>query len=202
MTSPTPQNPDADQFQPLLHTLRDTTYKVLLFRGIIGIVIGLLLLIVPAITAATLGIFFAISLATWLIFDGAGSISVSLKRKKLDAPQWGWLMTAGIITILVGIAIIIFPLSFAAAGSLLVLWMLAIGVIISGVVQIADRHSGNSNTILGVINLIFGIIMVILLFANPAATLVAMIWIAGVYSVVFGILSIILAFQIRPAKQS
>ncbi|MFE1513969.1 DUF308 domain-containing protein [Corynebacterium bovis] len=86
-------------------------------------------------------------------------------------------------------------------GSLLVLWLLAVGLVIQGVIEFIDTRLGGWGILLGVVNIIFGVLIGILLLTHPASSLAALVWLAGIYGIVFGIAAIVSAFRVRSAGQ-
>ena len=176
-------------------------FRVLLIRGIFALILGVLLFIAPAVSAAVVGTFIALAIGVWLVIDGIGTISLAFTRRRGGAQGWGWTLAGGIIALLAAVAIIVFPLTFAVVGSLLVLWLLAVGLVIQGVIEFIDTRLGGGGILLGVVNIIFGVLIGILLLTHPASSLAALVWLAGIYGIVFGIAAIVSAFRVRSAGQ-
>lgn len=201
-TSPdsTPRNAaPASLLAGLGEDLRKRTFTWLLVRGILALILGILLFVAPGFGAAAIGIFVAFSIGLWLIMDGTILCSMALRDKKVGAAKWGWVLAGGILTLLSGLVVLIFPLAIAAFLGLFILWTMAIALVLRGVADLGDRHLGGWGIALGVINILFGVVFAILLFANPTSALVSLVWVAGVYGVVFGVTGIVTAFRVRNA---
>ena len=113
---------------------------VLLIEGIVGIVVGLLVFILPTLATA-LALLYVI--AAWAIITGIFEIGAGFMLGASIGR--GWLIAiAGIISVLFGIVLIIRP----GAGILSLIWLLGIYAIIFGVLLIVRafqfRSSGAS----------------------------------------------------------
>lgn len=180
--------------------LRKHAFTWLLVRGILALLLGLLLFLAPTVGAAAIGIFVAVSIGVWLIFDGAIICALAFRAKGVGATGWGWGLAAGILTILAGLGALIFPLAIAAFLGLFILWALALGLVVRGVAELGERRLGGWGIALGVIDILFGISFAILLIANPGSALVSLVWVGGIYGVIFGIAGIVTAFSVRKAR--
>ena len=96
----------------------------LVAEGIVGIVVAAITYLQPAITA----IAFAYIVAAWAIVTGALAVVTALRARVHVPGDWFWLLS-GIISIVLGIAIAIFPL----AGVLAYTYMIGFYAIIAGV---------------------------------------------------------------------
>lgn len=169
----------------------------LLVRGILAVVLALLFFFAPAIAGTAAALFIVIVVAIWLIADGISSISAGITAQKRSLPGAGWTIAGGVVSILAGICALIFPLSTAAFGGLLVLWILAFGAIARGAAELFGTNIGGWTRVLGGLNVVLGILMAVVVFLNPAAALTALIWVAAVYTLIFGIAAIAAAFAAR-----
>lgn len=179
--------------------LRKHTFTWLLVRGVLAIILGILLLAAPGVGAAAIGIFVAVSIGVWLILDGAIVCALALRVKGAGAPAWGWALAGGILAILAGLVVMIFPLASAALVGLFILWAMALGLILRGAAELGDRRLGGWGVALGVINILFGAVFAIILFTNPASALISLVWVAGIYGLVCGVAEIVTAFRVRSA---
>lgn len=180
--------------------LKKTSFSWLLIRGIVAVLLGILLLLAPGLGAATVGVFIVVCIGVWLIIDGFATSALAFRERKAGAPGWGWTLAGGIAAILAGVLALIFPLSIAAFGGLMILWFMAIGLFVRGALEIGSRRLGGWGIALGILNILFGILFVFVIIMNPAAALVSLVWVAAIYGIVFGIAAIALAFQVRKAK--
>lgn len=95
-----------------------------LLEGIAGVVAGFLALIWPGITAVVLVLFVGI----WAIMTGLFEVWAAVRLREQIKGEF-WLGLAGVISVLFGIYVIIFP----GAGILSVLWLIAIFAIAFGI---------------------------------------------------------------------
>lgn len=171
-----------------------------MIRGIVAVLLGILLLLAPGLGAATVGVFIVVCIGVWLIIDGFATSALAFRERKAGASGWGWTLAGGIAAILAGVLALIFPLSIAAFGGLMILWFMAIGLFVRGALEIGSRRLGGWGIALGILNILFGILFVFVIIMNPAVALVSLVWVAAIYGIVFGIAAIVLAFQVRKAK--
>jgi len=96
--------------------------------GIIDLVIGIYLIVNPAVSMAVLPYI----LAFWLIFRGISIIGYSLDLKKYNVKGWGWYLFFGILAILCAIAIFWQP----GVGALSIVYLVAFTMLFIGVFRI------------------------------------------------------------------
>ncbi len=75
------------------------------FQGIAGIVIGVLALRYPATVAAVIVIFFAF----WALVVGLFQVATAFGLRGLGQRSWGWVLTSGLLTALLGLYFLINP---------------------------------------------------------------------------------------------
>ena len=146
----------------------------------------------PDAVALVIGIW----IGAWLFVDGILTI-VNANTARKAGLSWGWELTAGIIFIIVGLLIFIAPLAFAMLSGVLVLWFMAFGMLLRGIFSLASKAYRGWSKLLGVIDIIFAIILMIVVFTSPAAAVTALLWVIGVYAILFGIFLIVMAFMAR-----
>jgi len=95
-----------------------------LLAGVAGIVVGVITFFYPGITALTLGWF----ISAWAIVTGIFEIGAAFRLRK-DVPGEIFLITAGLLSVIVGIALFFFPLAALLAW----VWVVATYAIIAGV---------------------------------------------------------------------
>ena len=166
---------------------RAVPWLIPLIEGIALIIIGILLFTNPAATIVVLAQVLAIY---WLISGIMEIVSLFLDRS-----AWGLKLLGGIIGIWAGLFIINNPLSGTLALGLGVVIILGIQALILGVIHIlqAFRGAGWGMGVLGIINIIFGL----LLLGNTLIAAATLPWVLGAFAIVGGIAAIVMAFRLR-----
>src|ERR1700712_1275897 len=72
-------------------------WKALLIEGILLVVLGLAAMIVPPLASLAL----TIVVGAYFLAEGVATIMYALEHKKELSERWGWLLTAGIMDILI-----------------------------------------------------------------------------------------------------
>lgn len=183
------RNP-ADFFE----SLRKHGFQFLLWRGILAVLVGLLLIISPFASATVFGII----VGSWMIVDGLSTSGLAFDLKKQNS-RWGWVLADGIIQIIFGIAVIIFPVAFSVVSAFFIIGFMAIGLVLSGIVELsapAEDRTGWSIAV-GIINILFGVLLGVLSILNPVDNVVTLSWVAGIFGIAIGISLIVLAVRVR-----
>lgn len=176
---------------------------VIVLRGVLAIVFGIIALIAPA--AALTGI--VIILGAYLLVDGAIEIVQAIRSRGADR-RWGWLLLQGVVSLLGGLAALLLPDLAGLAGGLFVLWIIVIYGFVHGAVSIATASGlrgspGNGWAVFsGVLSILFAIVLAVIITLSPSASVLSLIWVAGVYVVIFGAMLIIAAFAARRAVKT
>lgn len=171
-----------EEFEPL-----EAPWWVVLLEGIIAIVVGLFLLYSPAATTVfliqVLGIF-------WL----AGGI-ISVLGAFVFSGNRLWKLLAGILSIIAGIIILMYPLY--SPFVVLTLFVIFIGVwaMLTGAVRLIGAFKGDGwgSGILGILTIILGI----LLLMNTLAGVLALPWVFGFFLILGGIVAVIAGLRMR-----
>jgi len=162
----------------------------LALRGVVAILFALIAFFLPGITAAALILLFG----AYAFVDGVFALIAGLRAARHHGRS-GPLLLEGILNILIGIIVFLWP----GPALVALIYLIAIWAVISGIALIAAgmaliRHSGEWLLVLsGVISVLLGII----LFVQPAAGVVALSWWLGFYALLFGIILVATAFRIR-----
>lgn len=180
-----------------------SVWWLVLLRGVFAVILGILAFVWPVATAIAFVWVFAI----YAVVDGVVNIVQALSTRKSD-PAWGWLLTVGIVGLIAGIVVMIFPAAAGALALLVLLWIVAIWAIISGIFGIpaaASIASGAAKVlgiVFSVLSIVFGVLLTILLFTTPTSAIVGLIYVLGAYAVLSGIVLVIIAFQARAAANA
>ncbi len=177
-----------------------SVWWLVLLRGIFAIILGILAFIWPVATAVA----FVWVFAFYAVIDGIVNIVQAVSARKTD-PRWVWLLTIGIVGVIAGVVVMIFPAAAGALALLVLLWIVAVWAIMSGIFGIpaaASIASGGAKVlgiVFSVLSILFGILLAILLFTTPQSALIGLIYVLGAYAVLAGLVLVIIAFQARGA---
>lgn len=166
---------------------RAMPWWLVLIQGILLVVIGILLFTNTGATALVLAQILAIY---WLISGVLELVSIFIDRS-----AWGLKLIGGIIGIWAGLFIINNPIGGTLAFGFAVVIILGIQALLLGITNIiqAFRGAGWGIGLLGVINIIFGII----LLSNSMIAVATLPWVLGGFAIVGGIASIVFAFRLK-----
>ena len=170
---------------------------VLLVRGILLIILGILMLVWP-ISALWV---FAILFVAYLFVDGIMTIVQGFQERKAGQPA-GWDFTSGILAILLGAVILIWP----KESGVVFVWIIAIWAILAAVLGIVAaiglrKIPGSGwGWILAwsILAGLFGIALVI----NPSAGILSLLWIVAIWAIVAGVMLIVFSFLVRRVGQT
>jgi uncharacterized membrane protein HdeD (DUF308 family) len=168
---------------------------VTLIQGIFAFIIGAILLWAPAkdkvetwqLLITFLGFY-------WLVLG-----IIDIVRIFSDSTGWGWKLFTGIISILAGGYILMYPIASALLLPSVFVLVLGIWGIMYGVIFLilAFRGGGWGAGIIGALGVIFGLILVVN-YTVPGMGL-SLVWSAAVAGVIGGIFMIVRAFQEKNA---
>jgi len=162
-----------------------------LTRGILAILLGITVLLLPGVTFTFLVIFWG----AYMLADGLFA-SVAAITDRHNRKGRGWFLASGIISLLVGILVLLNPFAWAIALVYIVaFWALLAGIIeIIAAIRLRKVIKGEGWYILvGVLTLLFG---VSLLF-SPLAGVVTLAFVFAFYSLINGSLLISLGLRLR-----
>ncbi len=156
-------------------------------RGILGILFGLVALLYPGITLAVLVLFLG-------AYAGVDGILALIAAVGGDGKDRLWYVLEGIIGI--GLAILI--LSYPVVSERALIYVIGAWAILTGILEIMPGFELPISrdwllALAGVASVVFGV----LVFANPAAGALAIVWLIGIYALVFGIVLLVFGFRLR-----
>jgi|KBSMisStandDraft_5_1062788.scaffolds.fasta_scaffold21019_4 uncharacterized membrane protein HdeD (DUF308 family) len=183
----------AGHFPPLGRVLLRALAKnwwMLLLRGMCAILFGILAFVWPAMTLVTLILLYG----AFAFVDGVFAL-VAAVTGGAAAPRW-WLALVGVLGIAAGLATWFWP----GLTALVLLYFIAAWAVITGVMQIVGafqlRKEIDNEWLLiaaGAVSVLFGA----LLFAQPGAGALAVLFIIGVYAILYGVLLVFFALRLR-----
>lgn len=161
-------------------------------RGVLAIIFGLFALFMPQIGWIVLMSLFA----AYAFVDGISSIVAALSRETRADRPWGLLLFEGILGIAVAVLWVVWP----ARMSLAFLYVLGAWAVVTGILEIGSairlRKIIQHEWLLaltGVLSIVFGVIV----FRQPQAGALALVWVIGAYAIVFGAMMIGLGVRLR-----
>lgn len=166
---------------------------LLLIQGIAILIIGSVLLWSPAKTRVDTWVLLVTLLGIYWLIGGI----LDLVHMFQDHRGWGWKLFMGVISILAGSYILMYPIAAALVLPQVFVLVLGIWGVIQGAVALllAFRGGGWGMGILGAVALLFGLIL-IGDYSMPGMGL-TFIWVAAIWAVIGGIIMIVQAFRQR-----
>lgn len=166
------------------------SWKLLIVRGLLGIVFGVIAIVWPDITLLSLVILWAV----WAVFDGVGSL-VQASEPGTDGGRRALLVIMGVIALLAGLFAIFRPFTAAVALA----WVIGIWLIVRGLFELFGAFSSRRTVprwlllLGGVLSLALGILCVL----HPeTATFVFVFWL-GIVAVAWGLVFLVTGFVLR-----
>ena len=179
-----------------MDTIVGETWWTVVVRGIVAVLFGFAALIWPAITLFILILLFG----AFVLITGAINVFTALSTRETNT-NWGWLLASGIVGVLVGIAVFVWP----GITGLILLFIIAFWALATGVLEIIAAFSARAEAgfrwllaIVGGLSVVFGLLLLVF----PGAGALGVITLRGAFAIVYGILLVILGFQLRaqPAR--
>jgi uncharacterized membrane protein HdeD (DUF308 family) len=165
---------------------------VVVLRGVLAILFGIIALVWPGITILALVLVFG----AYALVDGVLALVAAFMRRDISGTDRAWLVVQGIAGIAVAAIVAFWP----GITALILLVLIALWLLLSGAFQIASaialrRQLRNEWLLLltGILSIIAGIILIV----RPGVGALAVVWVIGIYAIVIGILQILLGFRLR-----
>jgi uncharacterized membrane protein HdeD (DUF308 family) len=170
--------------------LADSAWMLML-RGAIGILFGVLAIAWPGLTLLVLVTLFAV----YALLGGVVSIAGAFRIRRVESKWWLPLLL-GIVSIAAGIYALVAP----ALTALVLVLVMGVNAIITGALDIALavrlRKVLRWQWLLvagGVVSILFGV----LVFARPDAGALALVWMVSLYALLTGVLLFALGLRMR-----
>jgi uncharacterized membrane protein HdeD (DUF308 family) len=160
---------------------------LVLIQGLAALILGIAFLAYPYLTLMIVVIF----VGAYLFVSGIFSIiSVAMDRTNM-----GWKILIGILGIIAGLVIMVYPLySTILIPTLLMLFIGVWGLIIGGTHLAAAFETKDwSMGFIGIVAIIFGILLIV----YPLISAAILPFVLGAFGIVGGIIMIVLAFQLK-----
>ena len=174
---------------------KDRPWWLTLINGILALVIGAVLLWAPVKTKVNTYELLVWFLGFYWLFRGIFDIVYMF----VDHTAWGWKLFMGIVGILAGSYVLMYPVASGVVLPKIFVMVLGIWGLIEGIVLLimAFQGGGWGAGILGALAIIFGVVL-IANYSVPGMGL-SFLWAAAVMGVIGGIFLIVKAFQARKA---
>jgi len=178
----------------------DKMWQLMMARGIVLCIVGLVLLIFPAATLTTLIFIMGIY---WLI-DGIVNTYNAFQSKK-QYKGWSLSLFNGVIELIAGIVVLAKPFSSAVLTTSFLIWFLGIVAVINGVTNLLTgfrlkKQQSNVGTMIwaGIFSLILGLI----LMSSPFTSALVIIKIIGSFTLFAGIITLAVTYRIKKRAES
>ena len=164
-------------------------WKMLLVRGVIAVIFGILAIAWPIHTAIALALLWGI----WALTDGIGSIVQAFQPESKGSRLW--LVVLGVIALVAAFFAITSPGMAAATLT----WILGIWLIIRGVFELFGAFSSRQvmPRWLLVLSAALSILLGVLFVANPGAGAVGIAVLLGVTALIWGVTLIAVGLSVR-----
>jgi uncharacterized membrane protein HdeD (DUF308 family) len=159
---------------------------VLLLRGIVAILFGLLAYARPVLTIAALVLLWG----AYALVDGMFEVVAGVKAK------YGTLIFLGILGIAAGLV----TFFWTAITAITLLYVIAFWAIVAGVMQIAAAirlRREVQGEWLWILSGLCLVVLGVLLIAQPGAGALSLVWLIASFAIAWGILLVILAFRLK-----
>ena len=159
---------------------------VVLLRGVLAIVVGLMAWMWPGETLAILVLIWG----AYALVDGIFEVIAGIRGK------WGALVVLGLLGIAAGLVAFVMP----GVAAITLIWVFAFWAIVAGILQVSaairlrKEVQGEWMWILsGVCTVLLGV----LLLLYPGAGALSITWLIGSLAVVWGVLLVMLSFKLK-----
>lgn len=167
----------------------NVSWKVLLVRGVIAILFGIVAIAWPTSTVIALALLWGF----WALFDGVGSLVQAFQPESRGGRVW--LVIMGLVALVAAVFAIFRPAVTAVALT----WILGIWLIVRGVFEAIGAFS--SNLLLPRWLLLLGaalsLLLGVLFVANPGRAAVAIALWLGIAALVWGGVFVAMAISVR-----
>jgi uncharacterized membrane protein HdeD (DUF308 family) len=164
---------------------------LLLIRGIVGVVIGIVAFLLPGVTIAALVVIFG----AYALIDGIANLMLGLTRRAAQDRAWVHALQ-GVVGIGAGVLTFIWPGVTALALIMFIgAWAIVTGAIeVAAAIKLRKEITGEWLLVLsGLLSIAFGI----LVLTFPFAGAVGISWVLGSYAMIGGIILIMLGVRLR-----
>lgn len=162
-------------------------------RGLFAIIFGVIALLLPGLTLASLVLLFA----AYMMVDGIFAIIAAVRAAR-SGERWGLLVLEGIVDFAAGAIALFWPLvTVVAFVYLLGAWAIISGVLLwAAAFRLIIAHGRWWMALGGVVSVAWGVLLLTL----PLTGAIVLTWWLGAYALVFGVALLALAFRLRKLR--
>jgi uncharacterized membrane protein HdeD (DUF308 family) len=159
-------------------------------RGVAGILFGIIAILLPGLTIASLVLLFA----AYMLIDGILALVAAIRAARRHE-RWGMLILEGIADLIAGAIALVFPLATVLAFILLTgAWAIVSGgLMLAAATRLHITHGRWLMVFSGAVSVIWGILLIIW----PLVGALVVTWWLGAYALVFGVTLLVLGFRLR-----
>lgn len=170
------------------HDWLNVSWKMLVVRGVLAIIFGIVAMVWPVTTAIALALMWGV----WAVVDGISALAQAFQPEAIGR---GWLVAMGILGLLAGLFAIFRP-GVTAVG---LTWILGIWLVVRGLFELFGAFSSTIAQPRWLLFLSAALSIVLgLLFAfNPGTSAVAVAFWLGLMALAWGAVFIVVGFMVR-----
>jgi len=167
-------------------------WLVLLVRGILAILFGIVALVWPSWTILALIYVFV----AYALIDGVMALVNAIQDRSTSSEYWSLVLIRGIIGIIIGLLVFFWPgLTALVLFTLIGIWAVVIGIfeLLAAFVLPGDLRLEWTFVLGGILSIILGVIFI----RHPVAAMLSLVWVLGIFAVAYGLVQIVHAFRYR-----
>lgn len=160
------------------------SWKILVLRGVVGIVFGIVAMVWPLNTALALALLWGL----WALVDSIGSF--------IQAFESGTPGAARVLLVLMGLVALVaavFAITSPGVAAVTLTWILGIWLIVRGVFEAVGAFfaDGGQAKLLLLASGIVDVLLGILFAANPGRATIGIAWLLGLIALVWGVIFVV-----------
>jgi uncharacterized membrane protein HdeD (DUF308 family) len=185
-----PDDPEVDVPKDLL----TAAWKLLLLRGVIGIVLGIVLIAWPQATIVVL----MVLVGVWALIDGVG-LAAQVFAKGASAGQRVFFGVMALIALVVALVAIFRP----GVAASVVTWFLGIWLLVRGLFELVGAFSStiSSPRWLLVLGALLDLVLGWLFVTHPGQSAKGIAVVIGILAIAWGVVFVVLALAARSATK-
>ncbi|MET0527996.1 MAG: HdeD family acid-resistance protein [Microvirga sp.] len=163
---------------------------LVVLRGVLGILFGLLAFLLPGPTLLSLVLIFS----AYMLVDGIFALGAAIRAARRRR-RWGLLALEGVLALVTGVVAFLWPVATVVAFVLVMAGWAVVsgGLMIVAAFQLAKAPGRWWLGVSGLASVLYGI----LLMAWPPVGALVMLWWFGAYAIVFGTALVVLGIRLR-----